>query len=900
MQSSLASTPRHLPPSETKRSAGRAQQPRTTGRTTHRTACRPGAQEPAGEARNWQGTVENEGQGSVVSFGTLLRRHRLGLGLSQEALAERARMSTDGISALERGYRRTPQRTTLSLLASALDLNEEQGRAFEAAAARWELLRRQGEASVTIGPWPSAAGTALPLALTSFVGREVELEEILSLVGDHRLVTVTGPGGIGKTQTALQVGTALVAATQGPVCFAALAQVADPSLVVTEIASSLGVQEVPNHLLLETLWAYLKNKTMLLILDNCEHVVASVRTVAKALLLNCPHVRILATSREPLRCAGEQSYRLPSLSVPWPEAARAIGAAESREYAAVALFIDRARAVDHRFRLTDENAPSVAELCRGLDGIPLAIELAAARVNVLTVRALLGRLNDRFRILGGNEQDDLPRQQTMRATIDWSYELLSDREQRTFERLSVFGGGCTLAAAAAICTDTNASEADVLELLSSLADKSLVIADLDGRAPRYRLLESFREYACEKLAMRGETDVVAQRHALVCLELAEQLERAFNSEADTVWQALVREELSNWRAVLHWALTERGDVLLGQRLVGRLTVVWQYFARVEGRRWIALALELVDELTPASVLAVLEYCEATVAMLLREYHRQLTCATSASARYLTVGDSLSAARAQDVASLALFLLGRVREAGALAQEVLARARSAGDRRLVALALRTLSSVCASTGDLAKARQYVAEALQIYGVLGATHDASSALNDLAYVESCAGNAELALRHSADALARCRDTDDLSATMDARDALTKNLIWLGRYDPAEERAREMLGIARERHEDVYAAFALQHLGSIIALRPHVAAQARLHAARVLGFSEARIAAMGSARALDYQWVYDRTVAALCDAMGAAAFEKLVAEGAAMTEEQAVDEALTALDDPCALRP
>lgn len=849
--------------------------------------------------------MENEGQAPrASSFGTLLRHFRLAAGLSQEALAERARMSKDGVSALERGYRRTPQRETLALLAGALDLNDEQGRAFEVAAARAELLRRQGEASVTIGPWPSAAAAVLPLALTSFVGREIELEEIAALVREHRLVTVTGPGGIGKTQLAVHVGMRLDEAAHGAVCFVGLAPLADPSLVVTAIASALGVQEVSNHPLLETLLTYLKNKAMLLILDNCEHVVGDVRTVAEALLLNCPCVRIVATSRESLRFAGEQAYRLPPLSVASAEAARLIGAAEASTYGAIALFVDRARAVDHRFTLTDENAPSVAELCRGLDGIPLAIELAAARVNVLPVLSLAQRLDDRFRLLTGYDHAALSRQQTMRATIDWSYELLSDREQRMFERLSAFAGGCTLAAAAAICKDTNASEADVLKLLSSLVDKSLVIADLDGRKPRYRLLESFREYAREKLAMRGEADVVAQRYALICLEHGEQLEGAFVSESDPVWRALARAELSNWRAALHWTLTERADVLLGQRLVGQLMVVWQYLARVEGRRWIALALELVDELTPSSVLADLEFCEATAAMLLREYHRQLTSATSAIARYRAVGDSLGAARAQDVASLALFLLGRVREAGALAQEVLARARSAGERRLMALALRTLSSVCACTGDLAQARQYVAEALEIYGVLGATYDAASALNDLAYVECCAGNAELALRHSADALARCRDTDDLSATMDARDVLTKNLIWLARYDLAEERAREMLAIARERHADVYAAFALQHLGSIIALRPHAtvrrAAPARLQAARVLGYSEARIAAMGSARASDYQWVYDRAVAALCDAMGAAAFEKLMAEGAAMTEEQAVDEALTALGDPCALRP
>ncbi len=826
-------------------------------------------------------------------FGTLLRSHRLAAGLSQEALAERAHMSTNGISALERGYRRIPQRETLALLSGALALNDEQGRAFELAAARSELLPRQGATSVAIGPWLSVGSSILPLALTSFVGREVELAEIASLVREHRLVTVTGPGGVGKTQMALHAAAALSEAGEAAVCFVGLAPVTDPALVVTAIASTVGVQEVPNHPLLEALLAYLKNRTMLLLLDNCEHVMAEARAAAEALLLNCPQIRILGTSREPFRAAGERAYRLPSLTIPLPDAVHHIRAKDAFAYGAIALFLDRARAVDHGFTLTDENAPSVAEICRRLDGIPLAIELAATRVNVLTVRALLDGLNDRFRILRHNEHLALPRQQTMRATIDWSYELLSDRERRTLERLSVFAGGCTLAAASAVCKGADISEDEVLDLISSLVNKSLLIADLQGREPRYRLLESFREYTREKLATRCELEVASQRHAFVCLELAERLERAFNSETDAVWHALIREELNNWRAALHWALTERGNVLLGQRLAGQLTIVWQHLARAEGRRWTALALEFVNEATPPDVLASLAYTEATVAMLLREYTRQLTSGQSAIELYQDIGDSLGAARAQDIASFALFALGRVAEAQVLAREVLAFARRAANRRLAAGAMRTLSACSASEGDVAQARRYVAEALDIYDSLGSTYDAAQTLNDLAYVESRAGNVELALRHSTDALARCSDLEDLSTTLDIRNDVMRHLIWLARYDMAEERARELLAIARERHEDVYVSLALQHLGAIAALRPHAgaprAAEARRQAARILGFSEARIAAVGSSLWPDDQLVYHQAVAVLGEAMGAATITKLMAEGAAMTEQQAIEEAL-----------
>jgi predicted ATPase/transcriptional regulator with XRE-family HTH domain len=838
-------------------------------------------------------TVENERQAPRTSaFGALLRQYRVAAGLSQEALAERARMSADGISALERGYRRTPQRETLTLLAGALALNDEERAAFEVAAARSELLRRPGEVCVTVGPWSGAPTAVLPLALTSFVARETELEELAALVREHRLVTVTGPGGVGKTQMAVRFASRLNEAADRVICFVGLASIRDPALVETTIASALGAQEVPNHPLLETLQAYVKNRTMLLILDNCEHVIAGVRAVAEAFLLNCPRARILATSRESFRAAGELVYRLPPLAIPSTEAVPRIRLRDVREYGAIWLFVDRARAVDHRFTLSDENAPIVAEICRRLDGIPLAIELAAARMNVLSVQALAQKLDNRFGVLTGGTSKKLPRQQTMRAAIDWSYDLLSAQEQHFLANLSVFAGSCTFKAAAVVGKGENASENDVLDLLSSLVDKSLLISDLEAPEPRYRLLESFREYAYEKLEQRGDRGVVVHRHAVACLELGKQLERAYDSGPDESWRALVRDEIDNWRAALHWTLTERGDVLLGQRLVGQLNVVWQYLARVEGRRWIAVALELVDERTPRGVLARLAYTAATVAMLLREYNRQLTSSRSAIARYQDVGDSLGAARAQDIASFALFALGRVEEAQALAKEVLAFARGAGNRRLAAGAMRTLSAASAFKGDVVQARRYIAEALSIYDALGATYDAATTLNDLAYVESRAGNTELALHHSSDALASCGDLYDLSATMDLRNDVVRHLIWLLRYDEAEDRAREMLAIARERHEDGYAVLALQHLGAIIALRPDAAErrpEARSQATRMLGFSEARIAAIGSPRWPDDQLVYDRAVAALRDAMGAAAVTNLLADGAAMTEEQAVEEAL-----------
>jgi predicted ATPase/transcriptional regulator with XRE-family HTH domain len=817
----------------------------------------------------------------------LLRHYRLAARLSQEALAERARMSTEGISALERGFRRTPQRETLALLVSALALDDEQRGEFEATAARSVLLGRG--APVTVGPWADGATVNLPLALTSFVGRESELDEIAGLVREHRMVTLTGTGGVGKTQTALHVASALSDA-EGAVCFVGLAPITNPSLVAAAIASTLGVQEVSSRSLLETLRAYLRNKSLLLILDNCEHAITEAAIVAATLLRGCPRVRILATSREPLKAAGECTFRLPSLSVPPPEVGRRLRAADAAAYGALVLFTDRARAVDHRFTLTDENAPIVAEVCRRLDGIPLAIELAAARANLLSLKALAERLDDLFGILSGGERMALPRQQTMRATIDWSYELLAAPEQRVFERLSVFAGSYTFAAAATVCGGEQTADIDVFNVLSSLVDKSLVVVDLEGSDRRYRLLESFRQYACEKLATRGELNIVAHRHALACLELVERFDRAHDFEPDEIWRARAQDEMDNWRAALQWALTDRHDVLLGQRLAGQLFGAWVYLP-VEGRRWITLALALVDERTPTGAVAELTYAASIVAWRLREYEVQLACSETAIARYGVVGDSLGIARAQSLAGHALLYLGRISEAKTRLQEAFLIIRRFSHQRLLAYILRCLGMASGLTGDPVGARGHLREALLIYRSLGAKLSVANVLFDLSEIEFCAGGSVLALQYANEGLAAFGTFDDVR-TAGMLVNVTKYLLSLARHDEARERAIEALELALERQLAAIAAWSLQYLATIATLRPDVGARCKVqrHAqtARIFGFVDARLAALGSANGVE-QLEYDQVVVVLRDALGTDTVTELMVAGATMTEGQAVEEAL-----------
>jgi predicted ATPase/transcriptional regulator with XRE-family HTH domain len=806
-------------------------------------------------------------------FGALLRQHRLAAGLSQETLAERAQMSEDGVSALERGRRRTPQRETLELLARALALDVEQRREFEAAAAAPSVPRRRG--CVTVGPWPEAGVASLPFALTSFVGRKTELGDIARLVRRHRLVTLTGSGGVGKTQTALQVASAL--RDDSRIYFIGLAPLTDASLVANAIASSLGVQEVPNRPLLGTLIAYLKNKALLLILDNCEHVIGEAASVAYTLLLNCPNLRILATSREALRAAGERAYRLPSLSV-----------TESVE-----LFTDRARAADDRFTLSEEEAAVVAELCRHLDCIPLAIEMAAARTQTLTPRAMLAMLERQFALLRGGDRAAPSRQQTMHATIDWSYELLPAPEQRVFERLSIFAGSCTLAEATVVCADKEAPVDAILDLLSLLADKSLVVVDLAGTEPRYRLLEAFRQHAREKLVARGEQQLIAHRHTLAYLALAERFERAYYYDLDDVSRAMGRAELDNWRAALQWTLIGPGDIVLGQRIVAQLRELWANFAPLEGRRWLRPAFDFIDARTPPEVRGRLHLAAGKIALVLQEFEEAKSCSLRALPLCRTAGDLLGVARAEQSVACALEFLGEIDEARKLQDETLPLVRSLGSRRLMATTLTRLGYLSALRSDLAVAHGFLAKAQQAAEAYADKNLLWLALA-LSWVDFLAGDAELALQKARAAVTVHRGAVPEPAIADSLDDVTMYLIFLSRYDEADEVAREMLDLALAHHLDAVAANALQHLAEIQALRPPAlperATASLAKAARVIGFVDARLSALGSRRSYVQQPLYDRVITVVRSALGADAVAGLLADGAAMTEGQAVGQVMS----------
>ncbi|MGZ6146143.1 MAG: ATP-binding protein [Vulcanimicrobiaceae bacterium] len=731
----------------------------------------------------------------------------------------------------------------------------------------------------------------LPRQLTSFVGREDVVAEIEALLKMHRLVTLVGTGGAGKTRCAIQVGARFLDGSGDGAWLAELAPIFDPSLVESVVARALGVQESPDRPIIDTLRAYLKRKRLVLVLDNCEHVIEKARSVAGAILHDCPEVRILATSREGLNIAGEQIYRMPSLTV--PPADKTLTAQTVLTFGAPLLFADRAGSVDNRFALTDENASHVAEVCRRLDGIPLAIELAAARVNVLSPKQLAEKLDERFRVLTGGDRSALPRHQTMRALIDWSYDLLSDQERALFRRLAIFAGGFTLERASVVCSDGAVDEIAMLDLLSSLVDKSLVLAEPAGNGTRYRLLESMRQYARERLTERDEYEAAAHAHATAFLALAEELEHLYETTSDRAWAAQVEPEMENWRAALAWTLAGRGDLVLGQRLASALRWMWFFFAPAEGRAWVRSALDTTGAGTPDAAIAKLDLAQAQLSVWLIQYKASYNAAENALSRFEQLGDVRGAAEAGWIAGRACLHLERFSRGETRLRAARAAAEQLGLRKLTCWILAALAHARTLADDAAGARARYAEALAIARATGFERMVAVLAGMLAEAEFRTGDATSALRLLGEGLDAARAHNDTRSVATDLCNMAAYLTALGRFAEARSYAREALTLSCDVQFEVILAFTLQHFAATVALQPaedagHVPYD-RARAARLLGYVDTRLTALDAVREYTEQQEYDKMLPALRDAFGADEIAKLMEEGGTWSEDQAFAEAM-----------
>ena len=582
----------------------------------------------------------------------------------------------------------------------------------------------------------------LPAQMTSFIGREKEREEIKQSLSEHRLLTLTGSGGAGKSRLSLQVGMDCLQQFPDGVWLVELAPVTDPALVPQTLLTTFSLREDRHRSVLDVLIDYLRAKTLLLVLDNCEHLIEACAQISDALLQGCPKLRILASSREALGITGEVAYRVPSLNTPNPENLPSLD--ELHKADSIRLFVDRAATAKPGFMLTNVNAFSLAQICYRLDGIPLAIELAASRVKVLSPEQIAARLDDRFRLLTGGSRTALPRQQTLRAMIDWSYSLLSDQEKTLFRRLAVFVGGWTLEAAEAVCAGLEEDAIpsyDVLDLLTRLVDKSLVVIEETEGEIRYHRLETIRQYSREKFFETDEVEAVRDRHLNFFVRFAELVDQKLKSRDQLLWHRRMSLEQDNLRAALEWGLNRNLDNAL--RIAGATNLFWTaggYSA--EGFRWTQRALEQ-GEKTPIPTGITNEQRLVGRAKALCGLTRlYLSLGDNASAKHAAEESVALYRQSQDRRGLAFALivlaypldfLGEREQAETALQESYSIARAEKDTYLICRSLNRLAHVIVDLyHDLNLSQGYVEESLRLAREAGLSSQEAQACEILGFI------------------------------------------------------------------------------------------------------------------------------------------------------------------------
>jgi predicted ATPase/DNA-binding XRE family transcriptional regulator len=840
------------------------------------------------------------------SFGAVLRRHRLAAGLTQEALAERAGLSARNVQGLERGEN-LPQRETLRRLAEALGLGRDEQQQF-AAAAR---LRAHTGPPAPLGgvavshTLPTARPGAierrdsrthnLPVQATTFIGRERQLAALRALLArpEVRVVTLTGPGGIGKTRLALQVAAGLRDDFAQGVYLVPLAPVSDPALVDAMVAQVLGLREAYDQPLREILVGYLRDKEVLLILDNFEQVVSAAPLVG-LLLAASPLLKVLVTSRMVLHVYGEQEFAVPPLALPPLRHLPAIDLLA--HYEAVALFIQRAQLAMADFAVTAENAPAVAEICARLDGLPLAIELAAARVKLLPPQALLLRLDRRFAVLTGGAHDLPGRQQTLRKTIDWSYNLLDPGEQTLFVWLSVFVGGCTLEAVEDVCARAGGVPDDVLDGLSSLLDKSLLSQEEDATRgePRFLMLETLRAYARERLAQSGAEGALRAAHAAYCLALAEQAEPHLTGAKQATWLGRLEAEHDNLRAALRWALESEAHLEVGLRMAGAVWRFWYgrgYLS--EGRSWLEGLLGWTGAqescvVAPAVRAKVLNGA-GVLAQLQGDYARATVLLEESVALFREVGDTRGSASSLNLLGIVAREQGQYARATVLLEESVALFREVGDTWGIASSLNLLGTVARDQGEYAQATVLNEESLALFREVGDTWGIATAFQNLGLAAHGQGEYARATVLLEEALSLARGVGNPRGIAIALSSLGLVARAQGEYARATVLLKEGLSLLREVGNQRGMVLGLEWLASV-ALAPETASEVRERTVRLLGAAAALRAAIGVPLPPNVNLAdHERTVAAMRDALGDVSFEVAWVEGQALTLEEAITLAL-----------
>jgi predicted ATPase/class 3 adenylate cyclase len=720
----------------------------------------------------------------------------------------------------------------------------------------------------------------LPSQLTSLIGREQALTEIRPLLERDRLVTLIGPGGIGKTRVAIQIGAEFQGSFPDGVWLAEFAAISDASLLPNVIAKVFGIATEGNAPPLPAVLLALQRRKTLIILDNCEHLTEAVAELAETLLRGCPEVRMLATSRERLGLIGESLYRVESLPVPPRE--EALNGSAAERWASISLFADRARAVDRDFVLDETTLGPVAEICRRLDGIPLALELVAARLSVMSVTEIANGLSERFRISTRDCRGLPPRHRTLQATMDWSYGLLSAEEQRAFRRAGAFAGSWTLDAATPVLGEPGDAAWQVLELIGALVDKSLIVAEKVGQERRFHLLETMRAYALDRLEALDERAGAQMRHARYYLARMTQAEASWNETPTEAWLRAIEPLVDNIRAALETALGGRIDRTLGHEIAAATPLLWTEAAlQHEGRRWLELAGTPDD--APVHLRARLCLGRARLAPY-RDDTLKAELAAQAVALFRETDDRVGLADALTILGNAVNRFGRHDEADRHLHEAYRLLTEAGADKLLGRCATSLGHLKLFSGDVLAAQTLYAEALRKADARGDAVGRMSSLCNLAETEFALGQYDRAIEQCRAYVGICRAEHRIHRLATGLANLAAYL--LAKDDPFEARAaaREALIRAQESQSRFLVVISIEHLAVAAAVLGE-----RQQVARLLGFSDAYYRGNGTKREPTEQLGYDRLMGLLEATLERSEIERLAAEGAALDERLAIDAAL-----------
>ncbi len=683
----------------------------------------------------------------------------------------------------------------------------------------------------------------LPQQITSFVGREKQIEDVLALLGKTRLLTLTGAGGGGKTRLSLQVAADRLNDSDDGVWLVELAPLSDPELVPQTVANVLGLKEEAGRSLVQTLVEYLRHKRLLLILDSCEHLLDASARIADTLIRHCPEVQILASSREGLGIAGELTYRVPTLSSPDPK--RDKTAESLSQFEAVRLFIERAQFHRPSFAVDNSNAPALASICFRLDGIPLAIELAAARVRSLSVEEIDHKLDYRFGLLTGGSRTALPRQQTLRSLIDWSYDLLNEAEKLLFRRLSIFAGGWTLAAAEGVCSGEGVEESRVLDLLTSLTDKSLVVADQRDGHSRYRYLESVRQYAKDRLDEIGRPGekpgpignyaivdldrqspnwLICQRHGAYFLGLAGEVEVQLTRDQVSAFTRFA-EDHDNFRAAIEWNLRS-GDAQDALALASALGRFWDTQGHLsEGRSWLGQTLEVNGEAPSRLRAAALRWLGALTCNQ-AEYQLSTEYLDACLGLYLELGDRLNVAAALVHLGCLALEQGHHKKAKGLFEESLEISRSLNDLEGQAICLGNLGAIETAHGNNDDGYELLSQAVVILRGSSNKQDGATALNNLGNAAYSRKEFDKALSLYHEALGIYERLSDLKGIAVTKGNLGTVAFGQGSLEQARDYHQQSLTITRDLSDQRGIATALTNLGDVAFAMGDQEAADRLH--------------------------------------------------------------------------